>query len=470
MTYPLTADFGLSVGASVAAAVLATALGALFAAADSAIGALPPTRIAALLDQDEVAHRSVLERIRDGGDTLRATYLAGRIVAAAIVTVVLAPPIVARIPGPLGVTLTVLASTVLLAPAFLVAAGLGRARADDATSLVRWLRPLEIALWPLALPLAQLAARFASRIDHDTPVTETEKRLAEAEVEFMVDRVEEAGLVDAEPAEMIRNVLEFADLRARDVMIPRARVEAIERSTPLADVRVLVAESGHSRYPVFDRQLDNVVGLLVAKDVFKAEAEEADGQTSKKLSDLVRTPVNFVHESQSLLSLLREMRSKRQHMAIVVDEFGGVSGVVTLEDVLEEIVGDIHDEHDEVEPAAIRDMGEGRVLAEADVSLDDLSSFLGTELPEDGRFVSLGGLLMHHTGGVPEVGSSLEKYGYRFTVKRADDTRVESVEIVRTSPSEAPASGVSSGDGGGDKPAGDKQPSSRPRDQLTSAS
>ncbi len=473
VSYPLSIAFGLSTGASIVAAVLATGVGALFAAADNAIGALPATRIAALLEQDEVKHRSGLERIRDRGDAMRATYLAGRIMAAALVTIVIAPPLQNRMPGPLGVALIVLGSTVLLAPAFLIAASVGRTRADDAGRLVQWLRPLEVVLAPLAWPLVQLAARLAHRAVDDAPVTETDKRLAEAEVEAMVDQVEEAGLVGAEPAEMIRNVLEFADLRARDVMIGRSKVEAIERATPLADVRRMVAESGHSRYPVFDRQLDNVVGLLVAKDVFKAESNEDDGEPGKKLSELVRTPVNFVHESQSLLSLLREMRSKRQHMAIVVDEFGGVSGIVTMEDVLEEIVGDIHDEHDEVEPAAIRDLGDGRILADADVPLDDLSEYLGTTLPEDGRFVSLAGLLMHETGGVPDVGQTLEKYGYRFIVRGADDTRLETVEIVRLTPTDVPpappgTAGTQASGGGDENAAPEKKPSSRP--QLTSAS
>jgi CBS domain containing-hemolysin-like protein len=467
MSYPLSTALGLTTGSSIVAAILAAALGAVFAAADSAIGALPATRIAALLEQDEVEHRPTLERIRERGEAMQATYLAGRLIASAVVTVVLAPPILSRVSGPAGIALIVLGSAILLAPAFVVASAIGRDGADDAARYVRWLRPLELLLTPLAWPLERITLALARRAEEDdTPVTENDKRLAEAEVEAMVDQVEAEGLVGAEPAEMIRNVLEFADLRARDVMIPRSKVEAIERATPLVEVRRMVAESGHSRYPVFDRQLDNLVGLLVAKDVFKAEADEAAGLPAKKLSDLVRTPVNFVHESQSLLSLLREMRSKRQHMAIVVDEFGGVSGVVTLEDVLEEIVGDIRDEHDEIEPSAIRDLGDGRILAEADVALDDLSEFLGTELPEDGRFVSLGGLLMHETGGVPEVGQALEKYGYRFIVRRADDTRLETVEIVRLAPSEAPPPRSGSGVEGG--PPESKRPTSRR--EITSSS
>ena len=319
----------------------------------------------------------------------------------------------------------------------MVASAWGRDGADDAARYVRWLRPLEIVLHPLAWPLQRVTLALARRAEEDdTPVTETDKRIAEAEVEAMVDQVEEAGLVGAEPAEMIRNVLEFADLRARDVMIPRAKVEAIERATPLAEVRRLVAESGHSRYPVFDRQLDNVVGLLVAKDVFKAETGEATGGDVKKLSDLVRTPVNFVHESQSLLSLLREMRSKRQHMAIVVDEFGGVSGIVTMEDVLEEIVGDIRDEHDAEEAPPIQDLGDGRLMADAAVSIRGLSAFLGSDLLPDGEGAveqehTLEGLLTEHLGKTPENGASVSKYGLRFIVRDCDEQHIGKVPIAK---------------------------------------
>jgi CBS domain containing-hemolysin-like protein len=173
--------------------------------------------------------------------------------------------------------------------------------------------------------------------------------VTEAEVEALVDEGERAGIFAGEPAEMIRNVLEFSERTAKDAMIPRNKVEAIQVTTPIHEVLRLVAESGHSRYPVYKDQIDNVVGLLYTKDLYKA-VHPGDGGgeprlAAKRLDDLLR-PANFVAESQPLATLLRGMRSRRQHLAVVVDEFGSVSGIVTLEDVLEQIVGEIHDEHE----------------------------------------------------------------------------------------------------------------------------
>src|SRR5262249_53911404 len=147
--------------------------------------------------------------------------------------------------------------------------------------------------------------------------------------------------------EMIRNVLEFADRTARDVMVPREKVEAIEITTPIDRALRIVTEVGHSRYPVYKGRLDDVAGLLYAKDLFKA----LEGPSQPTLRELV-PPANFVAGPRPLSPLLREMRRRRHHLAIVVDELGGVAGIVTLEDILEEIVGDIRDEHDEnaIEP------------------------------------------------------------------------------------------------------------------------
>src|SRR5262249_30762394 len=159
-----------------------------------------------------------------------------------------------------------------------------------------WLRPLEIAMLPLAIPLAWLGAALAAM----RPVEAMDPRVTETEVEMLVDEGEKSGFFGREPAEMIRNVLEFQDRTAKDVMIPRSRVEAIEVSMPLDKVLQLVTESGHSRYPVYRGELDNVVGLLYAKDLFKALEEHRPKTTS--LREISRSPANFVAESQPLSS------------------------------------------------------------------------------------------------------------------------------------------------------------------------
>lgn len=182
-----------------------------------------------------------------------------------------------------------------------------------------------------------------------------------------------------------------------------------------------------------------MVGLLYAKDLFKVLEEHRLKNTT--LKEIIRSPANFVAESQPLSSLLREMRSRRQHMAVVVDEFGSASGIVTLEDVLEEIVGDIRDEHDETEaddpPPPIQELGDGRLVASADISMSDLEAYLGADIDGGTGVDSLGDMLMQHAGKVPEAGTEISKFGYQFIVRDADDKHIGKVEIVRPRPNAA---------------------------------
>jgi CBS domain containing-hemolysin-like protein len=156
-----------------------------------------------------------------------------------------------------------------------------------------------------------------------------------------------------------------------------------------------------------------------------------------KIADVMRTPVVFVPETQSASSLLIDMRSGRRHLAIIIDEFGGMSGIVTLEDLIEEIVGDIQDEHDTDEPPIV-DLGNGRLMVDAGVPIGDLSRYLGVELPEDGDYNSLGGFIVERLGQVPGVGETISDYGLDFVVRESDERRVAKVEIIRTTQTPGP--------------------------------
>jgi putative hemolysin len=283
-------------------------------------------------------------------------------------------------------------------------------------------------------------------------------------VEWVVSEGQMTGSLGEEPAEMIRNVLELKDLIARDVMVPRTQVSAIEVDTPLPEVLRLISTEGHSRFPVYREKVDNIVGLLYAKDLFRLLKEHKLQDTP--LGDLVRAPVNFVPEMQGVSSVLREMRARRLHMAVVIDEFGGVSGIVTLEDILEVIVGDIRDEYDTEEPP-IQDLGDGRLLADAAVSIHDLSAYLAVEIPESSDYESLGGLLIHQAGRVPAIGTQIAAFGISFIVRDADEKRISKVEIIRPGilsepapampgdrASQVPATGSPEG---GKKPDGDRK-------------
>lgn len=411
-------------------AVVAALIGALYAGADIAITSLSPTRLEALLDQATGQDKKAYERLQRDNARLRSRYLLGRVAATAVTAVCMLQVFLPLASEGTAALLALLCTVVLTAVLFEVTTTLARLYVDRAALWVaRWLRPLELAMVPLADPLGAWGARLVGR-RAEPPA---DPKLGEAEVEALVDQGERAGIFGREGAEMLRNVLDFADRTAKDVMIPRNKVEGIEISTSIEDVLRLIADSGHSRYPVYRERIDNIVGLLYAKDLFKAVhfGGKDGGSTVERVEDLVRATANFVPESQPLSSLLKEMRIKRQHLAVVVDEFGSVSGVVTLEDVLEEIVGDIRDEHDPEEASAIEDLGDGRVVADAAVSMKELFSHLGAEVDEDSEYESLGGMLTLELGKIPEVGTALDKFGLRFVVRDSDQRRIGKVEVTR---------------------------------------
>jgi CBS domain containing-hemolysin-like protein len=327
-------------------AVASLLVGALFAAADTAVTSLSSSRLEALIEQAEGPDKEAYRRIQKEDPKLRSRYLLGRIASTAVTAICLLEVFEPAFPETAG--WIALVTTILVTAAiFEITTTLARKHADSVSAwAARWMRPLEWVVLPVAAPLGWLGARMWKRGGEQLP----DPRVTEAQVEALVDEGERAGVFAGEPANMIRNVLEFAERKAKDAMIPRNEVVAVEVGTAIPEVLRLVAESGHSRYPVYREQIDNVVGLLYAKDLYKAVAPGDGGVprvTVRKLDELVRAPANFVAESQPLATLLREMRSRRQHLAIVMDEFGSMAGIVTLEDVLEQIVGEIHDEHDQ---------------------------------------------------------------------------------------------------------------------------
>ena len=230
---------------------------------------------------------------------------------------------------------------------------------------------------------------------------------------------------------MLRSVLEFRNTVAREIMVPRTQVVAFEVETSIADVLEHVIESGHSRYPVYRGQIDQVEGILYAKDLFQVLRGSQD-TSSILLKNIIRKPAFFAAESQKIGVLLREMQRRRSHLAVVVDEFGGAAGIVTLEDIVEEIVGEIQDEHDEEAPL-VYERAPGHYFVDAGISVYDLEEQLGEPICEDkSDFDSLGGMLVHLAGEVPAIGESLDAGPYRVVVLDADERRVRRVEMLRS--------------------------------------
>jgi CBS domain containing-hemolysin-like protein len=254
--------------------------------------------------------------------------------------------------------------------------------------------------------------------------------VSEDEIKAMVDEAERDEVIEEEEREMIHSVFEFGDTILREVMVPRPDMVAVPRETSLQEVLELILRSGFSRIPVYDGTIDEVVGLAYAKDVLR---RLHDGQADKPLTDILR-PAQFMPESMRAAECLREMRRRKSHMVVVIDEYGGTSGLVTLEDLLEEIVGEIADEYDSEEPN-IEPLPDGDYRVNARLDVDEVNELLEVQLPST-EWDSIGGLLFNLVGGVPREGQEVELQGLRLRAERVQGRRIGRVRIHRLPPPE----------------------------------
>lgn len=282
------------------------------------------------------------------------------------------------------------------------------------------LRPLEWLVAPLADPVTYLC-RFTAQSNGAPPANHSD-----AETNLAGNGSERSTTLADEQSAMIRNVLEFSDTVAGDLMVPRPQVTAIDINTSPQDLIRLIRQNEHSRYPVYRDRIDNIVGILHVKDVFLHVASH--GISKLNLRPLLRKAV-FIPETQLASSVLQQLRAGRHHMAIVIDEFGGMSGVLTLEDLLEEIVGEIRDEYDDEESPVIQ-LSNGHFVVDASIPITELNRHVGIELPDGGEYNSLGGFIVEIMGRVPESGAVLEEMGHRFLIQSSDERHISKVEIV----------------------------------------
>jgi putative hemolysin len=293
------------------------------------------------------------------------------------------------------------------------------------------LSPLVDVVGRLLGPAVWLLTRVTNAVNRLLGVRDV--RAADAittqELKLLVERGGEQGVLEAEEEQMISAVMELGESRIHEVMVPRTDIVAVPVTATFGDVVDAIIRDGHSRMPVFERSIDNIVGLLYAKDLLrylKGTEEPPEIRT------LLRPPL-FVPESLSVDDLLHELQRRRVHIAIVLDEYGGTAGLVTIEDLLEEIVGEIQDEYDVEEPMVVRlSDDEARVDGRADV--DELVELFDVTLDEEDaeEYDTVGGLVYHHVGGIPHVGDRVELMGVTLTVESTDGRRVGKVLAVRT--------------------------------------
>ncbi len=235
------------------------------------------------------------------------------------------------------------------------------------------------------------------------------------------------GVISSETLSMIEGVMEVTDMQVREVMVPRSQMTVIERNADAEEILSCIIESAHSRFPVIGETRDNIEGIILAKDMLNFFARE--DHAALDLREYMR-PAVFIPESKRLNVLLRDFRSNRNHMAVVVDEYGGVAGLVTIEDVLEEIVGEIEDEHDIEEDSTITAHGKGVYTVQALTELDEFNRFFKSSFKSD-KFDTIGGIVMNAFGYMPSRGEEIEIDDFLLKVIRADDRRIHSLRIIR---------------------------------------
>lgn len=293
---------------------------------------------------------------------------------------------------------------------------------------------LALVCWPL-LYIFQLFDIVIKRLAGVTEaVTEAQKQ-DQMQEEFLtsLEQHKIEGAVDAEEQEMIENVLELADTNADEIMTPRIDLVAIEENSNLETIVKIINTDGHSRMPVYRKNIDNIIGFIYAKDLLiNISAETKDFDLHQKM----RKPY-FVPETKSLRELLHEFQNQKLHIAVVLDEYGGTAGIVTLEDILEELVGEITDEYEDTQPEDITTIDEHTVEVDARTYVDDINDQLNLNLPEDEDYDTIGGFVLSHLGYIPLSGESFEYKNIKFSITSAETRKINRIQIYRSASSDA---------------------------------
>ena len=266
-------------------------------------------------------------------------------------------------------------------------------------------------------------ANFILRILGIATIGGHEAHHSSEELQYLLDQGKESGALETNEHELIKNVFDFNDRVVKNIMVPRTKISGIELSTPHKEVLDIIIREGYSRIPVYDETIDKIVGIVHAKDILPLLAENKECI----LKEIIRKPY-FIPETKKINDLLSELQLKRIQIAIVLDEFGGTAGMVTAEDIVEELVGDIQDEYDEEKPI-VEKVSVNEFIIDATASIYDVNEYLPHDLPEDGDYDTVAGLVSEIFGKIPDVGEASEFNGYIITILKKADQNVESVKL-----------------------------------------
>ena len=423
-------------------------LNGLFVAAEIAFVTVRRTRLDELADEGDRRAARALRLLKDPGRFLAViqvaiTFLGALASAVAAVSIVelLATPLsgvswIGERAGALALlVVTLLVSIVSIVLGELIPKGFALANPD---------RIALAASGPISLfakivsPLVALLVLLTKAISKPFGIDPTRTpELSAAEIRLIVEQGSQQGVLEAEEEQMISAVMSLSDSKLHEVMVPRIDIVAIDQEATFDEAVEVVLKEGHSRTPLYRESVDHIVGILYAKDLLRLIAA---GGPRPRLRDIMR-PALFVPESQSVDDLLHELQRRKVHMAVVLDEYGGTAGLVTIEDLLEEIVGEIQDEFDEEEPMKV-EIGPGEVILDGRAAIDDLTELVepALELEDDEEYDTLGGFVYHRIGRVPVVGDAVVIEPFVITVIKVSGRRVGKVRVRWTPISAAAAS------------------------------
>ena len=386
-----------------------------FSATETAFLSCNKTRLRTMAEKGN-KRAALVNRLNENYDRLLSTILIGNnivnLTAASIGTVLFV-----RLYGDIGATV----STVVLTVIVLIFGEITpkNVAKDCPEKLAMFSAPIiRVLIWiftPLNF-LFGLWKKLVSKVLH----LESDSKMSQEELLMLVEEVREGGTIDSEEGDLLKNAIEFNDMRAEDILTHRVDLEAVDIESTKEEIAEVFTQSKFARLPVYEDSIDNIIGILNMKDFY-----DGTGITAKSIRDIMTKPL-FVLKSEKIDELLKLLQETKSQMAVILDEYGGTLGIVTLEDILEELVGEIWDEHDEVTEEYLP-IGENRWRVDCSVNLDDFCDFFGIET--DSTTISLGGWVMEQLGKVPEAGDSFEFECLSVSVVETDGQRVTFIDV-----------------------------------------
>ena len=416
-----------SLGAEIALLVFLVFCSAFFSSAETALTSLAQGRLRYLINAHPKKKKGLTLLLEEPNDLITALLVLNNLVnvmASSLMTLIVVQVLPSSSASIQGLVATAVMTISLLIFGEITPKNFAKHNAERMTlatigqihRITRFLRPVIFVFRRIATFIGRL---FGVDLSEMEPI-----EVSDEQIETLIDASQESGLLDEADGDMIRRILDFDEMTAEQVMIPRPDVLTIEVEEAIHEVREFVSKDGHSRFPVYHEDPDNILGTLYAKDLLATDAADP----TVTLRQLLR-PAYYAPTTQPINLLLREFQHQKVHMAVVIDEFGGFAGIVTLEDILEEIVGEIEDEYDRPTSLLIRRLSPDEALIAGDTAVHDLNRTMEIDLPED-EGVTVNGLIQHRLGTMAKAGDGVEIGGVALRVERATDREITSVRIV----------------------------------------